>query len=296
MAIKIKLEKPFEKARPHKYIRRLGMPTQYKYIYRPEAAGLVWDKEGGMFVKPPKTPDEHQIKIAKDTLKMPKAKAGVMGGPTKEEAKKILGVKEETGEYGKFVSDPKNWKLFHREPTEAEWQHEKMRVTNMFSKAKGNPGKMEALVTRRMNAIAVGSQKMYNYARALEDENLHEAAAEAYKRAKMSPKTPSSEVSLLTKKPVHLKNIEKEFEKRWEKETKTPAEPGRRISIGEETFKSFILEEPFLKARTPGAKDKRPRTRKTTELDKQLKKLRNSAKLLLETAGRAKHELFGKAE
>lgn len=32
----------------------------------------------------------HQIEIAKRTLKMPDAILGVMGGPTKEEAKKTL--------------------------------------------------------------------------------------------------------------------------------------------------------------------------------------------------------------
>ncbi len=47
-------------------------------------------KLGSPFSTKPKTPEEHQIKIAKDTLKMPDAMAGVMGGPSKEEAKEIL--------------------------------------------------------------------------------------------------------------------------------------------------------------------------------------------------------------
>ncbi len=53
--------------------------------------------------KKPSTPEEHKIKIAKDTLNMPDAMAGVMGGPTKEEAQKTLNVpstfstKERTG-------------------------------------------------------------------------------------------------------------------------------------------------------------------------------------------------------
>ncbi len=35
-------------------------------------------------------PEQHQLKIAKDTLKMPDAIAGIMGGPTKEEAREII--------------------------------------------------------------------------------------------------------------------------------------------------------------------------------------------------------------
>ncbi len=35
-------------------------------------------------------PEQHQLKIAKDTLKMPDAMARVMGGSTKEEAREII--------------------------------------------------------------------------------------------------------------------------------------------------------------------------------------------------------------
>ena len=35
-------------------------------------------------------PEKHQLRIARDTLKMPDAMVGVMGGPTKEEAKEII--------------------------------------------------------------------------------------------------------------------------------------------------------------------------------------------------------------
>jgi hypothetical protein len=35
-------------------------------------------------------PEKHQLKIARDTLKMPDAIAAVMGGPTKEEAREII--------------------------------------------------------------------------------------------------------------------------------------------------------------------------------------------------------------
>jgi cation transport regulator ChaB len=38
----------------------------------------------------PSTPEEHQTKIAEDTLKMPDAMAGVMGGPTKAEARETV--------------------------------------------------------------------------------------------------------------------------------------------------------------------------------------------------------------
>jgi len=40
--------------------------------------------------KKPSTPEEHQLKIAKDTLKMTDAMAKIMGGMTKEEAKRII--------------------------------------------------------------------------------------------------------------------------------------------------------------------------------------------------------------
>lgn len=40
----------------------------------------------------PSTPEEHQAKIAEDTLKMPDAMAAVMGGPTKAEARETLGL------------------------------------------------------------------------------------------------------------------------------------------------------------------------------------------------------------
>lgn len=39
----------------------------------------------------PSTPQEHETRIARDTLKMPDAMAGVMGGPSKEEAASKLG-------------------------------------------------------------------------------------------------------------------------------------------------------------------------------------------------------------
>lgn len=44
-------------------------------------------------------PEQHQLKIAKDTLRMPDAMAGVMGGPTKEQAREII--KELTGKEAK---------------------------------------------------------------------------------------------------------------------------------------------------------------------------------------------------
>lgn len=35
-------------------------------------------------------PERHQLKIARSTLHMPDAVAGVMGGPTKEQAREII--------------------------------------------------------------------------------------------------------------------------------------------------------------------------------------------------------------
>jgi hypothetical protein len=35
-------------------------------------------------------PERHQLKIARDTLRMPDAMVGVMGGPSKQEAREII--------------------------------------------------------------------------------------------------------------------------------------------------------------------------------------------------------------
>lgn len=35
-------------------------------------------------------PEKHQLKIARDTLRMPDAIAAVVGGPSKEEAREII--------------------------------------------------------------------------------------------------------------------------------------------------------------------------------------------------------------
>jgi len=43
----------------------------------------------------PITPKQHQLAIAKRTLRMPDAIAGVMGGPTKAEAQEIIQKLEE---------------------------------------------------------------------------------------------------------------------------------------------------------------------------------------------------------
>jgi hypothetical protein len=89
-----------EKARPHKYIRRLGQPGKYEYIYRPEQDGLVWDKEGGMFVRPEV---DHPKMIVKDPDR----------------------VSSLVGEYGKAL----------HEPTYQEMEHEEMRIGTMSEKA-----------------------------------------------------------------------------------------------------------------------------------------------------------------
>lgn len=46
--------------------------------------------KGNPYPKELSIPEKHQLKIAKDTLKMPDAMARVMGGPTKEEAREII--------------------------------------------------------------------------------------------------------------------------------------------------------------------------------------------------------------
>ncbi|MAH48570.1 hypothetical protein CMI37_22285, partial [Candidatus Pacearchaeota archaeon] len=35
-------------------------------------------------------PEQHQLRIARRTLKMPNAMVGIMGGPNKEESRKII--------------------------------------------------------------------------------------------------------------------------------------------------------------------------------------------------------------
>jgi len=49
----------------------------------------------------PTTPEGHAMKIARDTLRMPDAMAGVMGGPSKAEARKRLGEEESVRIEGK---------------------------------------------------------------------------------------------------------------------------------------------------------------------------------------------------
>jgi len=56
-------------------------------------------KEGNPYPRRLSVPEQHQLKIAKDTLRMPDAMARVMGGPTKEQAREII--KELTGKEAK---------------------------------------------------------------------------------------------------------------------------------------------------------------------------------------------------
>jgi len=74
-----------------------------------------------------------------------------------------------------FYQMPKLGERLH-EPTDSEWQHEKMRINQAFDKKN-----MEGFIATRMNRIA-DPQKMFAFARALEDENLHKEAGKAYKR------------------------------------------------------------------------------------------------------------------
>jgi len=55
------------------------------------------------------TPEQHQLKIAHQTLRMPDAMVGVMGGPSKEEARRIIerleGKAERYSDYGKLKTE-----------------------------------------------------------------------------------------------------------------------------------------------------------------------------------------------
>ena len=46
--------------------------------------------KGGLTMKQLTVPEKHQLKVARDTLKMSDVGALIMGGPSKEEAKKII--------------------------------------------------------------------------------------------------------------------------------------------------------------------------------------------------------------
>lgn len=48
------------------------------------------EKEGNPYPKRLTVPEKHQLRIAKDTLKMSDAMAGVMGGMSKEEAREVI--------------------------------------------------------------------------------------------------------------------------------------------------------------------------------------------------------------
>lgn len=66
-------------------------PGTYSYEYSRGYRDGWWNAYKTMPMSKSLTPEEeHQLKVAKDTLKMPDAMAAVMGGPTKEEARRIV--------------------------------------------------------------------------------------------------------------------------------------------------------------------------------------------------------------
>lgn len=175
----------------------------------------------------------HQLEIAKKTIKMPEAIVGVMGGMTKEEAKKILEqhkeglegfIKKERPfwkqEKPTFYKES-GWKASLRQPTEKEWAHEKMRISTMSEKA----------LATRVNKI-VDPQKLYNFSVVLKDEDLHDLAQLARNRLNEMMKE-SIVVPSLTKKGPHLTDIEKEFKKRFQKDV-----------IKEEVYLEKLSDEP----------------------------------------------------
>ncbi len=89
----------------------------------------------------------------------------------KGKAPKAEAPKEEYGRYGREhapeLGAPTPGGL--RRPTDAEWNHEKFRITHMNERALSN----------RVWKIGQ-AQKMYNFALALEDENYHDLARMAY--------------------------------------------------------------------------------------------------------------------
>ena len=69
----------------------LSNPQFYTEYYR--------ETEGNPYPKNLTVPEQHQLKIAKDTLKMSDVGARIMGGPTKEQAREII--KKLTGKVAK---------------------------------------------------------------------------------------------------------------------------------------------------------------------------------------------------
>ena len=65
----------------------LSNPQFYTEYYKPEIEEI---NEGNPYPERLTTPEKHQLKIAKDTLKMPDAMARVMGGMSKEEAREVI--------------------------------------------------------------------------------------------------------------------------------------------------------------------------------------------------------------
>lgn len=59
-----------------------------------------------------------------------------------------------------------------RTPTAAEWDHEAKRVFDLLDRYPEQDEKLEAAILRRANAIT-NPQKLYNFIRALEDQNIH---------------------------------------------------------------------------------------------------------------------------
>jgi len=63
-----------------------------------------------------------------------------------------------------------------RAPTDTEWTHEIKRVNELLSRHLGDDPwdttKLEATILSRANKIG-SAQKLYNFIRALEDQNIH---------------------------------------------------------------------------------------------------------------------------
>jgi hypothetical protein len=70
---------------------------QFRYVFRTNLYPKGWEIDMRTMLPQPKqvqqkatVAEQHQLKIARQTLKMPDAMAGVMGGMTKKQAKKVV--------------------------------------------------------------------------------------------------------------------------------------------------------------------------------------------------------------
>jgi hypothetical protein len=125
-------------------------------------------------------PEAHQLKIAKDTLKMPSAMQGVMGGPSPEQARKTVQRLE-----GKAKKTKKgDW----AKPGSAEYEEEVGQFRKMLGESGGvTPITRKQTPGQRSSAQAAALRAQPSSQGKLGSTKAREEAAREYRKEKPSP-------------------------------------------------------------------------------------------------------------